>query len=86
MNCHNVTRTKTDFLWSLEINAFPSALGPNVFSLIAPKENPKIKPHLPSTLDQLRSLLRAADLENKKRSASQGRHAIGPSSKPHKDQ
>jgi hypothetical protein len=86
MNCHNVTRTKTDFLWSLEINAFPSALGPNVFSLIAPKEKSKVRPHLPGTLDQLRSLLRAADLENKKRSTSQGRHTIGPSSKPHKDQ
>jgi hypothetical protein len=27
MNCHNGTRTQTDFLWALALNAFPSPLG-----------------------------------------------------------
>lgn len=24
MNCHNQTKTESDFLWSLEVNAFPT--------------------------------------------------------------
>ena len=27
MNCHNITKQKSDFLWSLALNAFPSPLG-----------------------------------------------------------
>ncbi len=71
MNCHNVTRTKTDFLWSLQINAFPSTLGPNVFALIAPGKKPLTQVHLSKPLDQLRSLLQAAQIANKKRSTMQ---------------
>ncbi|SRR6266404_2075657 len=61
MNCHNVTRAKTDFVWSLQINAFPSALGPNVFSLIAPGQKPTPQPRLSKTLEELRALLQAAE-------------------------
>jgi hypothetical protein len=81
MNCHNVARMKTDFVWSLKINAFPSTLGSNVFALIAPGEKATIKPRLPSTLEQRRSLLRAAEVENKKPSAIRRRHAIDSTSK-----
>jgi hypothetical protein len=61
MNCHNFTRTGTDFLWALEINAFPvppstlavSALGaPHAMALNA-------MPGTPSLAD-LKALLESA--------------------------
>jgi hypothetical protein len=67
MNCHNVTRTKTDFIWSLQLNAFPSTLGPNLFSLSARGQNPLPQPRLSDTLKQLRSLLQSAEKADKKR-------------------
>jgi hypothetical protein len=86
MNCHNVTRMKTDFLWSLEINAFPSALGPNVFALIVPSERAKSKSRLPAALEELHSLLRAAEAKNKNHLGVPRSQAGTRPSKPNKEQ
>jgi hypothetical protein len=39
MNCHNVPRTRTDFLWSLQINAYPPTIPlPLAFRALGAKE------------------------------------------------
>jgi len=68
MNCHNLTKKNTDFLWALQINAFPSTLGPNVFSLVAPGKKSATPEPLPGPLRGLRSLLQTAETTNKQRS------------------
>ncbi|MGH9536958.1 MAG: hypothetical protein ACRD3H_03485, partial [Terriglobales bacterium] len=41
MACHTLTQTKTDFLWSLEVNAYPSTLAPPSTPMVALRPSPQ---------------------------------------------
>lgn len=66
MNCHNLTGTQTDFLWSLDINAFPPTVnnvqlhvGPLA---IAPQGAPAAAPAAAAAKQHLESLERLKDI------------------------
>ena len=60
MNCHNLTKGASDFLWSLKVNAFPpSVTQPSVAITSARRPAPKAEPLSPE-LRQLRALQQAA--------------------------
>ncbi|WFU81702.1 hypothetical protein QA645_02835 [Bradyrhizobium sp. CIAT3101] len=60
MACHNLAMRKTDFLWSLEINAFPQQ--PSVLIPTGPSLGPKTLATTPSSapLQQLKTLMEGA--------------------------
>ena len=60
MACHNLAMRKTDFLWSLEINAFPQQ--PSVLTPRGPSPGPRVLTATPSSipLQQLKALMQSA--------------------------
>jgi hypothetical protein len=60
MNCHNVTKQNTDFLWSLQINAFPSTLGANPMAAPAAARSERAI-RLSPALQRLKTLLQSAE-------------------------
>jgi hypothetical protein len=58
MNCHNLTKTASDFLWALKVNAFPSTVVQPSFAITsAMKPPPSVR--LSPELRQLKALLQS---------------------------
>src|SRR5215469_322524 len=63
MNCHEDTRQATDFLWSLELNAWPSKIAPPSAPMFAlrPLAQPALSPgNVSPELERLRELMESA--------------------------
>jgi hypothetical protein len=62
MACHNLTRTKTDFLWSLQINASPPTISlPLAFRALGAKEPMSAaEAEAQGLLQQLKALMQGA--------------------------
>jgi hypothetical protein len=63
MNCHEVTRQATDFLWSLRINAWPSTIPPPSAPMAALRPPPQaavVVQRLPPELETLKQLMQSA--------------------------
>jgi hypothetical protein len=63
MNCHDSTRQQTDFLWFLQINAWPSTIPPASTPMLALRPSPRAvleAQRLPPELEALKELMQRA--------------------------
>jgi hypothetical protein len=80
MNCHTQTQEGTDFLWSLEVNAFPSTLGPDPMAAPAQVKTTSAIPLSP-TLKRLKALLVEGEVADLKSTKSNAKNTVKQAAK-----